>query len=120
MRVWWRLMRPIGEANGYVHHLIDHSKGELSDAKGNHINDLEGFWGYRKRHRAGIRRERLPLYVAQYVWRFNHRNCITGEHITILLKMLYNYKHIRKTERLRIVLYTDFFLTSTSFLTNVL
>jgi len=46
--VWWKLMRPIGEANGYVHRLIDHSIGEFSDTKGNRINDLEGFWGYRK------------------------------------------------------------------------
>ena len=31
-----------------------------------------------KRHRAkakgGIRKERLPLYLAEYVWKYNHRN----------------------------------------------
>ncbi len=41
------------------------------------FNGLEGFWGYLKRRLAakgGIRRERLPLYLAEYVWRYNHRN----------------------------------------------
>jgi hypothetical protein len=36
----------------------------------NHINGLEGFFGYLKRQlasRGGIRRERLPFYLAEYV-----------------------------------------------------
>jgi len=64
-------------AKGYVHRLVKHHKGEYSDGKGNHINGLEGFWGYLKRRLAakgGIRKERLPLYLAEYVWRYNHRN----------------------------------------------
>jgi len=64
-------------AKGYVHRLVKHHKGEYSDSKGNHINGLEGFWGYLKRRLAakgGIRKERLPLYLAEYVWRYNHRN----------------------------------------------
>jgi transposase len=84
-------------ANGYVHRLIEHNRGEFSDMKGTHINGLEGFWGYLKRHLAskgGIRRERLPLYLAEYVWRFNHRKCSNNEQVTMLLKMLYNYKQI--------------------------
>ena len=64
-------------AKGYVHRLVKHHKGEYSDGKGNHINGLEGFWGYLKRRLAakgGIRKERLPLYLAEYVWRYNQRN----------------------------------------------
>ena len=64
-------------ANGYVHRLVKHYRGQYSDGKGNHINGLEGFWGYLKRRLAakgGIRKERLPLYLAEYVWRYNHRN----------------------------------------------
>ena len=64
-------------AKGYVHRLVKHHKGEYSDGKGNHINGLEGFWGYLKRRLAakgGIRKERLPLYLAEYVWRYNLRN----------------------------------------------
>ncbi len=37
-------------------------------------NGREGFWGYLKRNlsaKGGIRRDRLPLYLAEYVWRYN-------------------------------------------------
>ena len=50
---------------------------EYSDGKSNHINGLEGFWGYLKRRlsaKGGIRKERLPLYLAAIVWQYNHRN----------------------------------------------
>jgi len=45
--------------------------------KTNHINGLEGFFGFLKRQlasREGIRREKLPLYLAEYVWRYNNRD----------------------------------------------
>ena len=64
-------------ANGYVHRMVKQHEGEYSDGKGYHINDLEGFWGYLKRRlsaKGGIRKERLPLYLAEYVWKYNHRN----------------------------------------------
>ncbi len=63
-------------AQGYVHRLVQHGKGQYSDGRGTHINGLEGFWGYLKRYlvsRGGIRRERLPLFLNEYVWRYNHR-----------------------------------------------
>lgn len=66
-------------AKGYVHRLVDNSKHEYSDGKGNHINGLEGFWGYLKKKLAakgGIRRERLLLYLGEYVWRFNNRKLL--------------------------------------------
>jgi transposase-like protein len=64
-------------ARGYVHRLINHGEKQYSDGKGNHINGLEGFWGYLKRKLAskgGITKQKLPLYLAEYVWRYNHRN----------------------------------------------
>ena len=64
-------------ANGYVHRMVKHHEGEYSDGKRYHINDLERFWGYLKRRlsaKGGIRKERLPLYLAEYVWKYNHRN----------------------------------------------
>ena len=64
-------------ARGYVHRLVNHGEHQYTDGKGNHINGLEGFWGYLKRKLAskgGIRREKLPLYLGEYVWRYNHRN----------------------------------------------
>jgi transposase len=63
-------------AKGYVHRLVNHGEGNYSDGKGNHINGMEGFWGYLKRKLAskgGVTRARLPLYIAEYVWRYNHR-----------------------------------------------
>lgn len=64
-------------AKGYVHRMVEHGKNEYSDRKGNHINGLEGFWGYLKRKlsaKGGIRRKMLHLYLGEYVWRYNHRN----------------------------------------------
>ena len=77
-------------AGGYVHRLVDHSQ-TFSDRRGGHVNGLEGFWGYLKRRLAakgGIRRERLPLYLAEYVWCYNHRRLSGPEQARILLKLL--------------------------------
>jgi len=63
-------------AKGYVHRMVEHGKNEYSDKQGNHINGLEGFWGYLKRKlsaKGGIRRKMLHLYLGEYVWRYNHR-----------------------------------------------
>jgi transposase-like protein len=64
-------------ARGYVHRLVSHGEKEYSVGKENHINGLEGFWGFLKRKLAskgGITKQKLPLYLAEYVWRYNHRN----------------------------------------------
>jgi transposase-like protein len=64
-------------SRGYVHRLVNHGEKQYSDRKRNHINGLEGFWGYLKRKllsKGDIRREKLPFYLGKYVWRFNHRN----------------------------------------------
>jgi len=63
-------------ARGYVHRLVNHGERQYTDGKGNRINGLEGFWGYLKRKlasRGGITRSRLPLYLAEYVLRYNNR-----------------------------------------------
>ena len=64
-------------SKGYVHRFVNHSKNEYSDKKGNHINGLEGFWGYLKRKlsaKGGIRRKKLPLYLGEYVCLFEKRD----------------------------------------------
>jgi len=64
-------------ARGYVHRLVNHGERQYSDGKGNHINGLEGFWGFLKRKlssKGGIRRTKIPLYLGEYVWRYNHRS----------------------------------------------
>jgi transposase len=76
---------------GYVHRLVNHGKHEYSDGKGNHINGLEGFWGYLKRKlaaRGGIRKSRLHLYLGEYVWRYNHKSLNLKEQENILYKLI--------------------------------
>jgi len=57
----YKLLKNINfSQKGYVHRLVNHSRNEYSDGKGNHINGLEGFWGYLKRKlsaKGGIRRK---------------------------------------------------------------
>ncbi len=77
---------------GYVHRLVDHSQGYVQPGpRGRHINGLEGFWGYLKRRLAakgGIRRERLPLYLAESVWRYNHRQLSRSQQVKVLMRLL--------------------------------
>jgi len=83
-------------AKGYVHRLVAHGSGQYSDRRGGHINGLEGFWGYLKRRLAakgGIRRERLPLYLAEYVWRFNHRQLSRSQQVRTLIRLLQHSVH---------------------------
>lgn len=78
-------------ARGYVHRLVNHSKNEYSDGKGHHINGLEGFWGYLKRKlqaKGGIRKIRLPIYLGEYVWRYNHRRLNFKEREKLILKLI--------------------------------
>jgi transposase-like protein len=81
---------------GYVHRLVHHGKGEYGRGS-NHINGLEGFWGYLKRRLAakgGIRRERLPIYLAEYVWRFNHRRLTRDQQVHQLMELLKQTFHL--------------------------
>ena len=83
-------------ANGYVHRLVAHGAGQFSDRRGSHINGLEGFWGYLKRRLAakgGIRRERLPLYLAEYVWRYNHRRLSSAQQVQQLMGLVKLHRH---------------------------
>lgn len=78
-------------AKGYVHRLVQHELGECRSRQGTHINGLEGFWGYVTRRLAakgGIRRERLPLYIAEYVWRYNHRRWSPAQQVKALAQLL--------------------------------
>jgi len=81
-------------AKGYVHRLVEHGKNEYSDKKGNHINSLEGFWGYLKRKLAakgGIRRERLSIYLGEYVWRYNQRKLSLKEQENRLFNLIFQH-----------------------------
>lgn len=68
-------------AYGYRHEYVDHDGGEMVRGEV-HTNNIEGFWGILKRKLGcigGIRRERLPLFVREIVWRFNHRRVLLTE-----------------------------------------
>ena len=52
---------------------------------------IEGFWGYLQRQlraKGGVRRERLPLYIAEYVWRYNHRRLSPAEQVRELFTLM--------------------------------
>ena len=86
----WRGYTGIAQ-KGYVHRLVNHSQNEYSDMRGNHINGLEGFWGYLKRKlsaKGGIRKEKLHLYLGEYVWRYNHRKLSFKERENLLFKLI--------------------------------
>jgi len=77
-------------AAGYVHRTVEHKVKEYVKGK-NHINGLEGFWGFLKRKLAskgGVRRIYLPLFLGEYVWRYNHRNMSLIEKRNKLLALI--------------------------------
>jgi transposase-like protein len=52
---------------------------------------IEAFWSYLQRQlraKGGIRRERLELYLAEYVWRYNHRDLRPAEQLQQLFELL--------------------------------
>ena len=88
----WRAYTGLA-AKGYVHRTVEHGEKEfvqLNNRK-NHINGLEGFWGYLKRKLAakgGVRREYLFLFLGEYVWRYNYRSLTIEKQRGRLLKKL--------------------------------
>lgn len=75
---------------GYIHRTVEHGAGEYVRGK-NHINGLEGFWGYLKRKLAskgGVRRTYLPLFLSEYVWRYNNRKTDIRKQRDILLQLI--------------------------------
>ena len=64
---------------GYKKHLrVDHSANEFSSrrVRGNHINGIEGFWGYAKTRLArfrGMHPETFLFHLKECEFRFNHR-----------------------------------------------
>lgn len=85
----WRAYTGLA-AKGYLHRLRDDQAKEYSNKKGSHINSLEGFWGYLKRKLAAkgsIRKEKLSIYLGEYVWLFNHRKLPFKEQQKILFKL---------------------------------
>ena len=88
----WRAYTGLA-TRGYVHRTVEHKKKEYAKGK-NHINGLEGFWGYLKRKLAakgGVQRKYLHLFLGEYIWRYNHRQMNTKEKINHLLKLIEDF-----------------------------
>jgi len=86
----WRAYTGLA-TKGYVHRTVEHRKKEYTKGK-NHINGLEGFWGYLKRKLAskgGIRRKYFYLFLAEYVWRYNYKKLRIKQKTDRLLKQIY-------------------------------
>jgi len=78
-------------AIGYVHEYVDHAGGEY--VRGDvHTNNMEGFWGIMKRKLGcigGMRRDRLHLFVAEIVWKFNHRDETLAQRERALVRLVF-------------------------------
>ncbi len=77
-------------ALGYFHEYVDHDGGEM--VRGDvHSNNIEGFWGILKRRLScigGMRRDKIHLFVAEIVWKFNHRLLPFQEQERALLELI--------------------------------
>ena len=85
----WRAYTGLA-TRGYVHRTVEHQKKEYTRGK-NHINGLEGFFGYLKRKLAakgGVRRKHLSLFLSEYVWRYNYRQMEINQKVNRFLKLL--------------------------------
>lgn len=88
----WRAYTGLA-AKGYVHRTVEHGEKEYVRGK-NHINGLEGFWGYLKRKLAakgGVKRKYLPLFLGEYVWRYNYRKLGVKLQTNRLLKKMIDF-----------------------------
>lgn len=75
---------------GYRHEAVDHSKNEY--VRGDvHTQTLDGFWGRLKNFLAskgGVRRTELHRFIAEQVWRYNHRSLARSEQVRRLFSLL--------------------------------
>jgi len=88
----WRAYTGLA-TRGYLHRTVEHQKKEYALGK-NHINGLEGFFGYLKRKLAtkgGVRRKYLSLFLSEYVWRYNYRQLTVNQRVNRLLKLLEDF-----------------------------
>lgn len=78
---------------GFRHSYVDHDSGEYVRGEV-HTNNIEGFWGILKRKLScigGMRRGKLKFFVAEIVWRFNHRNISLTEQERKLLESVIKF-----------------------------
>jgi len=68
-----------------------HRLAEPADRSSIPFGQIEAFWAYLQRQlraKGGIRRERLGLYLAEFAWRYNHRQLLPAEQVRELLALI--------------------------------
>lgn len=91
----FKMYRGMLPKHGYHHAWVDHAGGEYVRGKV-HTNSIEGFWGILKRKLGcigGMRTDKLYLFVAEIVWKHNHRkeNMQTQEQALYALVLQYPF-----------------------------
>jgi ribosomal protein S27AE len=73
----------------YKNHLYKNPIKNLENRK-YHLDLVEAFWGYLKKKLAakgGVRKEKFPLFLGEYVWRYNNRKLTLKEQEEKLKKL---------------------------------
>jgi len=87
----WAAYATIGSELGFVHRTVNHSTNFVNPVTGCHTQHIESYWNRFKRHLKsmnGMRRENLPLYISEFVWKDNNRE--RSLHILIGLLRCFN------------------------------
>lgn len=83
----YKLYDSLSKFHNCKHESVNHYHGEYS--RGTiHTNNIEGFWGILKRKLGcigGMRRNNLKFFVAEIVWKFNHRKLSFDVQTNIIL-----------------------------------
>jgi len=77
----WRFYTGIASME-YLYRLDYLGKNRHADSEVSQKICLEGFWKYLRRKlpaKRGVRKDRLHLYLGEYVWRYNHRGMDSEE-----------------------------------------
>lgn len=71
---WWKAYSKL-ETHGYEYRTVNHSV-EFVNKDGNHTNKIEGHWSHAKCKlpKFGIRKHLFSTYLAEFIWRYMHRN----------------------------------------------
>jgi len=80
----------LADRHGYRHKTVDHQSYEYARGRIT-VNHIESFWGYIKRRFkviGGIRKKYINLYLAEWVWRYNHRQWSREAKVNKLIKLL--------------------------------
>ena len=81
------------EKNGYEHATVNHSK-EFVNTEGKHTNKIEGQWRHMKASmpKLGVRNYMYSGYLAEFLWRYLHKEDDLFEVFVSDIRKVYNMK----------------------------